>query len=276
MEVIELQCIGKQGNKDYCEDNYVFNDHYACVVDGATNVSGRLIGGQSPGRAASSIIAGVIAELPPDADLHFILAAINEKLMNYCRQFSIYDKLKEEPYLAPSAAMILYSRFHRKIWMIGDCHCLVDSVYYENTKVIDEITANARSMFLETELLSGKSIEQLMERDTGFEFILPLLRKQYFLQNKVGGNQYGFDTINGSSLVEERIKTIDVAANTEYIVFASDGYPRLESSLSETEAALAYILQYDPLCFRIYKSAKGLVKGNVSFDDRTYLKFRLK
>lgn len=30
------------------------------------------------------------------------------------------------------------------------------------------------------------------------------------------------------------------------------------------------ILETDPLCFREYKSTKGLERGNISFDDKTY------
>ena len=35
------------------------------------------------------------------------------------------------------------------------------------------------------------------------------------------------------------------------------------------------LLQRDPLLFRDYKSTKGLVAGNVSFDDRAYVKVQL-
>ena len=56
---------------------------------------------------------------------------------------------------------------------------------------------------------------------------------------------------------------------------ASDGYPVLKETLEETEEALKIVLETDPLCFRQYKSAKGLQKGNNSFDDRTYIKFEL-
>ncbi len=57
------------------------------------------------------------------------------------------------------------------------------------------------------------------------------------------------------------------------IVLASDGYPALKETLAESEAALRELIKNDPLCFRENMGTKGLVKGNDSFDDRTYIRF---
>ena len=40
--------------------------------------------------------------------------------------------------------------------------------------------------------------------------------------------------------------------------------------------ALRDILEKDPLCIRLYKSTKGIKKGNCSFDDRAYLRIKIK
>lgn len=53
------------------------------------------------------------------------------------------------------------------------------------------------------------------------------------------------------------------------------GYPVLQRTLADSEAKLEEVLEQDPLCFRMYKTTKGLVEGNVSFDDRSYLRFRV-
>ena len=60
------------------------------------------------------------------------------------------------------------------------------------------------------------------------------------------------------------------------IVLASDGYPVLKGTLAESERELSEILKNDPLCYKVYCSTKGLKKGNVSFDDRSYIRFSLK
>jgi glycerophosphoryl diester phosphodiesterase len=46
--------------------------------------------------------------------------------------------------------------------------------------------------------------------------------------------------------------------------------------LEASEQALQEILRDDPLLFRKYKATKGLQPGNVSFDDRAYVKIELK
>ena len=46
-------------------------------------------------------------------------------------------------------------------------------------------------------------------------------------------------------------------------------------SLKESEDELAKIIATDPLCYKTYFSTKGLKKGNVSFDDRTYIRFKV-
>ncbi|GCE09255.1 hypothetical protein KDAU_65840 [Dictyobacter aurantiacus] len=47
-------------------------------------------------------------------------------------------------------------------------------------------------------------------------------------------------------------------------------------TLEASELALQEVLQEDPLLFRKYKTTKGLQRGNVSFDDRAYIKIALR
>ena len=58
------------------------------------------------------------------------------------------------------------------------------------------------------------------------------------------------------------------------VVLASDGYPFLKETLKESEEELLKVLKEDPLCCTLNPSTKGIVKGNRSFDDRTYLRFK--
>ncbi|GAA0373953.1 hypothetical protein [Bacillus horti] len=274
MKVIEKQIVAKTGRPETCEDYYVVNEHFVCVIDGATNVSGRLIDGKTPGQLISQLIGQVMQDMPEQAEIEQIIATINEELTAYYRKQGIYEELAQTPYLAPAASMVIYSSYHKMIWLVGDCQCMVDNTTHTNPKEIDDITAAARSLFLESEIQRGRTVEELLEKDTGFEFIMPLIQKQYFLQNKEG-NQYGYEVVNGFSMLMERIKAIPVPADAEHLIFASDGYPELRDNLIETEEYLKEILATDPLCFRKYKSAKGLQRGYVSFDDRTYIKVAL-
>ena len=57
------------------------------------------------------------------------------------------------------------------------------------------------------------------------------------------------------------------------VVLASDGYPFLKPTLSASEAALAEQIANDPQNIHSFIATKGIVEGNKSFDDRTYIRF---
>ena len=56
---------------------------------------------------------------------------------------------------------------------------------------------------------------------------------------------------------------------------ATDGDPFLRDTLSASEEALAAQLATDPLCIRTYLATKGQMAGNLSFDDRAYVRFQV-
>ncbi len=140
----------------------------------------------------------------------------------------------------------------------------------------DKIAADARSLFLEAEIAHGKTIEELMQHDTGRDFIIPLLKQQMIFQNKPSTGQYWFAVLDGFDVPAEGLHIVKLPEETETIILASDGYPYLKTSLEETERTLQEILRDDPLLFRKYKSTKGITEGNISYDDRSYVKLIIK
>lgn len=273
--MIELLNEGKFGNPEVCEDLYVVTDDFVAVIDGATNISDRLIGGKAPGRFAAEVVQETLLEAQADVTLVELIGQINESLQSKYEQLNIVKEIEQYAWMAPTACLICYSRYYEEVWQIGDSLCMIDGQLHTNEKPLDAITANARSLYLETELKNGKTIENLMDHDTGWDFIKPLIKQQYYLQNDTE-NQYGFEVINGFDVDFSRVKTIKVPEDAKTIILASDGYPIIKESMEETEAALNELLAIDPLCFRQFKSAKGLQKGNKSFDDRTYIKFHVR
>lgn len=274
MYVIEQFTKGKKGYPDQCEDLFIINSNFVAVIDGATNVSGGLYDGKTPGRIAAETIKNSIESLPAEATPSKLLKEINQAMRAMHENYQIKEIIEKDVWKAPTASLAIYSRHHQEIWQIGDCQFMLDGVLYQNEKEIDRITGEARSLFLESEIKQGKTIEELLENDTGWKFILPLIKQQYYLQND-SSNQYGFEVINGFPVDEARIKITPVPKKTKELVVASDGYPFLKPTLEESEASLLQLMKEDPLCFRRYKSAKGLIKGNLSFDDRTYVRIRL-
>ena len=106
--------------------------------------------------------------------------------------------------------------------------------------------------------------------------IYPFLQKQALLQNcPIEGQRFAFPVFDGFPIQMKQVNVFPVG-NADEIILSSDGYPHLYSTLHESECYLADILEKDPLCMRLYKSTKGVKKGNCSFDDRAYLKIKLK
>lgn len=58
-------------------------------------------------------------------------------------------------------------------------------------------------------------------------------------------------------------------------MLASDGYPILKATLQESEESLARHLADDPQNIKEYVATKGLVEGNLSFDDRAYVRLTI-
>ena len=66
-----------------------------------------------------------------------------------------------------------------------------------------------------------------------------------------------------------------VSADTQEVVLASDGYPFLCPTLAESEARLKEQIVRDPLNINTFKATKGMMTGNLSFDDRAYIRFSI-
>ena len=273
MRVIEVFHKGKKDKEELCEDLYVFNQHFVAVVDGATNVWDRTVGDKSPGRLAAEVIKEAIEQMDDEkCTLEKMIDHINGKLQKVYMEMEIFDEIKANRILAPTASLVVYSHYHREIWQIGDCQAMVDGRLYQHEKELDSITANARSLFLEAELKKGKTIEQLLVEDSGWEYIKPLIQQQYYLQN-VGDSQYSFEVVDGFDIDLSKVKIVNVPNDAKEIILASDGYPYLKPSLEESEVQLSELMENDPLCFREYKCTKGMQQGNISFDDRVYVRF---
>ena len=86
-------------------------------------------------------------------------------------------------------------------------------------------------------------------------------------------DEYGYSVFSNQGSVKT-ISVTDVPPGSE-IVFASDGYPELFGTLAESEDRLNELIRLDPLCYKIYKSTKGLMSQCTHFDDRSYIRFRV-
>ena len=191
-------------------------------------------------------------------------------------EHNLLDELKAEPGKRFTANGVIYSYARNEVWQVGDCQCIIGNLYSSNEKEIDAIMANARAVVNEVALLDGATLKDLESHDPGREFIYPFLQKQALLQNcPVEGQRFAFPVFDGFPVQMKQVNIFSVG-DAEEVVLSSDGYPHLYSTLHESECYLADILEKDPLCMRLYKSTKGVQKGNCSFDDRAYLRIKMK
>lgn len=58
------------------------------------------------------------------------------------------------------------------------------------------------------------------------------------------------------------------------LVIASDGYPFIGETLAASESQLALLLDKDPWCVAELAGTKGILPGQVGYDDRDYLRVR--
>ena len=285
MQVVEKFIRSKSGsNIKECEDNFCVTDNYACVVDGATSVTGRLWTSEkiTGGRWASQILVDVVKKgMPPTC---ITASEVVELLTNSIHQ--AYSKegvsriMESEPNERATASIILYSHHLHCLISVGDCQAALINEAGEifqriqPTKYNDEVMAQARSMFLQIELTrGGKTIEELRTQMPGRAFIEPLRRDQKLFQNNPKApDLYQYWVIDGFPVDPSKGITIHkIPEQTKRIILASDGYPILHTTLKETEKELKELIKEDPLLIGKFMSTKGVSIGAESFDDRTFL-----
>ena len=187
------------------------------------------------------------------------------------------ERLKEHPEERLTASAILYSRTRNEVWMVGDCQAIIDGKLYENGKPYEQAIARKRVELIEQGLSPAEARKQ----------IEPLL-----IEAMLSGQNQTYTVIDGFPIYREGVKIVALkmkpasssietyfqenpkpVSSPNEVVLASDGYPFLKPTLAESEAALAEQIANDPQCIHDFIATKGLVAGNKSFDDRTYIRF---
>ena len=85
-----------------------------------------------------------------------------------------------------------------------------------------------------------------------------------------------YSVVDGFPIPRQHVRTITLDFQPYEIVLASDGYPFLHPTLEESEAALQHQRQEDPLNIGPhFQATKAFHPDFNSFDDRTYIRFRV-
>ena len=266
--IIEQLCASKTVVPEDCEDVVVVCDNYIAVIDGATSKTGNRFEGKTGGKIAAELIASYLQTGLIDSNMDYKTATsrIQAELQAYSQQHQL-----EEQGIHLCASAVIYSIAKKQIWAVGDCQFLLNNKHYTFCKKVDAILSDARSLAIHMLLQSGHTEEELLKEDLARRLILDELKMQQHLENCE--DEYGYSVFSSLGTVKS-VSVTDVPPGSE-VVLASDGYPELFGTLAESEARLNELIRLDPLCYKIYKSTKGLMDKCTHFDDRSYIRFRL-
>ena len=294
MKIIESSIIGKK-SPEACEDGMVVTDDFIAVIDGSTSKTPKLLNpDMKNGRYAMMLISEYIREeLKTDASVDEFCQGVTAYIYNKVyEKLGVEERLKEHPEERLTASAILYSRTRNEVWMVGDCQAIIAGKLYENGKPYEEKIARKRVELIAQGLSPAEARKQ----------IEPLL-----VEAMLSGQNQTYTVIDGFPIYREGVKVVSVSdsssvqdsvpasdscsvqdpvscsgsasasdtipSSSSEIVLASDGYPFLEPTLAASEAALAEQIANDPQNIHSFIATKGIVEGNKSFDDRTYIRF---
>lgn len=269
MQVIEQYLCGKAVDSQ-CEDMIYVGTDYIAVIDGVTSKTGKTYSGSTQGFIGASIVKTSIENLNPDETSVSAVTKITETIASVYKKNELYNLAKTSPIERFSSTAVIYSKYRNEVWFIGSCQGYINNKHIFTKSKSDLILAEARALYLHSELAKGVSQQELLERDTGRGFIYPMLCRESVFENL--DNDYGYGVFNGITVPKVDVHVINPLISTE-VVLASDGYPTILPTLKDSEELLEYTLRADPLRINQFKSTKGIKPGNVSFDDRAYIRF---
>ncbi len=270
MRLIEAFLEGKDGESLLCEDAIFVGDSFAAVFDGATDKTDVLYDGVPGGRFAADALVRAMEGMEPEISSNECVATLTIALADAILESGPSRQPRDEP----SASAVIYSAVRSEIWRVGDCSWSVNGQPSLGRKLIDEIVANARAALLNALLIGGSTLDELRSSDPGREMTMPLLEEQYRFRNVANPGQIlGFGALDRTPVPARFIEVTSVGPHCD-VVLASDGYPRLLPTLADTEEALAQDLAHDPLRIGQFKATKAVAVGQISFDDRAYVRLR--
>ncbi len=290
MMIIESKIVGKK-SQESCEDGMVITDDFIAVIDGSTSKTPKHLNpDMKNGRYAMMLISEYIREeLEADASVDDFCQGVSAYIYNKVyEKLGVEKRLKEHPDERLTASAILYSRTRNEVWMVGDCQAIIDGKLYENGKPYEQEIARKRVELIEQGLSPAEARKQI---------------EPFLIEAMLSGQNQTYTVIDGFPIYREGVKVVSVSyscsvsdscsvpasdsvpcsdsvsasgtifVSSSEIVLASDGYPFLEPTLAASEASLAEQIANDPQNIHSFIATKGIIEGNKSFDDRTYIRF---
>ena len=272
MKIIESNIIGKK-SQEACEDGLVMTDDFIAVIDGSTSKTPKhLSPDMKNGRYAMMLISEYIQqEMKADATVDQFCEGITAYIYNKVYQpMGIEEQLRLHPEERLTASAIIYSNQKKEVWMVGDCQAIINGKLYDNSKPYEQEIATRRVALIQQGMAPAEARKRI---------------EPFLIEAMLGGQNKTYAVIDGFPIYREGVWVVSLKEHSsidslfsatnrsQEIILASDGYPFLKPTLAESEAALAHLIAHDPQCIHDFIATKGLVAGNKSFDDRTYVRF---
>lgn len=273
--IIEHFIKGKAKDENLCEDALYVGPRFLAVIDGVTSKTKKTYDGKTTGRYAAEVIQKELArieqeERPEDTNPQQVLYRLDQALR---QSVGTEDAIPLPDY--PRAAIIFCDLWYQVIVSYGDCKCKIGNQVFDHEKRIDEELSYKRAGVLIDCISHGESQEDLRKNDPGRAAIQADLIEQFTHENQ-SGDDYGYPVLNGCGMNRNMMQVHDLPYDTP-VILCTDGYPVLENTLQESEAALSKLLMEDPLLMgknsMDFRTTKAFKEGMESFDDRAWIKF---
>ncbi len=293
MKIIEQFIEGKSANPLTCEDTVVVTGNHIAVIDGATDISGKRylvdLSFEGGGEAVSTT-SGKYASVTLAETIRGFDADVTPERMIELMSASLKDTFNPDG-SSPKAVAVIYSKFWNQILAVGDSSFgifLKDGTALPLNRpvksTLEKIVVESRALYAElikfgaeVDLKTPESygnISEVLKKDFAGAYVMSVVSGEHVLANNPY-SELGFPVINGGNIPLEMTEIIDIPAEADYVVLHSDGYPETYATLAEAENRIEDIRVNDPQCVNIYKASRGVVEGNVSFDDRSYISFKI-
>jgi hypothetical protein len=237
------------------EDSYGHNESTFVVADGATDKSGRLYGGKTGGDLLSDLIVEKsLFSNSTGTKLTTELNAATKELYNRICPEAITDAQ-----FRFSSTVVVAKILQNKliITQVGDTSFRINQIdMHAEQDLHDRLTAGLRSEYINL----TKDVEH--SRD----FILPLLKNQFYYQNN-GSSPLGYGCIDGTKTPDKFVNAFSYDLHKVHsLEIFTDGYFAVPENISieAWEEKAQQVEKEDPFKCLQYKSTKAK-------DDRTVM-----
>ena len=177
------------------------------------------------------------------------------------------------PELRASAYCAIASAARREVWVLGDCQALIDGRVHTHHKRVDSLMEDLRAFIIEHSSLRGTVKPTCSKNPASSTGSCAPSWPCAGVPEQEEPLSYTYAALDGFFSAYSAIICIPLEEGPVEVALATDGYPKVLSTLEASEEHLMRILASDPLLYTAVRSTKGVVGTNSSFDDRSYLRF---